>query len=342
MTPAMRFLCICSWLVCLLNGNVFAHEGRPVFIQVKSLNSTARSTDGEQQSYSLQWKIPPVFAPGTEPSISLSGKECSSKMFPGSQGLIGKMRYTCNFSSKRPGVKITYPDVNPALSSLLVFLDDGGSSQHVFSGPETLLIQIPDSENVFNIARQYINGGIKHILLGWDHLLFVLCLLILAGSTRRILITISGFTLAHSLTLVLTALTIISLPILLVEALIALSIVVLAAETFRGKLNPTQQSLTWRYPALVASLFGLLHGFGFASILGGLGLPQNMKMTALMCFNLGIELGQLVFIAVVLVFIAFARKIAMVKRQQDNFVRFTIYLAGITASYWMVQRLVSI
>jgi len=342
MKRAIKFFCLMSGLVCLFFGNISAHEGRPVFIQVKALTDPNTSADENQQRYSLQWKIPPVFVTGTEPFISLVGNNCTSEPFRASHGLIGKIRYTCSNLTTHPNVKIEYPDINPALSSLLLFQDKEGNSQHVFSDPETLIINIPDSVSVYTLAKQYIFGGVNHILLGWDHLLFVLCLLILAGSLRRMLITITGFTLAHTLTLILTALNTISLPFLFVEALIALSIVVLAAETLKGKLNPAHRSLTWRYPVLVASLFGLLHGFGFASILGSLGLPQNMKMTALLFFNLGIELGQLAFITVLLVFVSIVRNIAIVRRQQDKFVHVTIYLAGLTASYWMVQRLISI
>jgi len=341
MRSTIKCMRIVLGLICCLASSVSAHEGRPVYIQVKTLTGESSNIADNQQRYSLQWKIPPVFVPGAEPSISLNENRCRPEPFQNAQGLIGKKHYVCSISSTHPKVKIEYPDVNPALSSLLVFQDKNGNNQHVFSDPETLIIEIPDSISAYTLAKQYIVGGINHILLGWDHLLFVLCLLILAGSLRRILITITGFTLAHTITLVLTALNLISLPFLLVEVLIALSIVVLAAETLKGKLNPEQKSLSWRYPVIVASLFGLLHGFGFASILDSLGLPQNMKMTALLFFNLGIELGQLAFIAIVLLFVSIVKKVILIRRQQDNILHVIIYLTGLTASYWMVQRLIS-
>ncbi len=325
-------------LLCMLAGTLWAHEGRPVFIQVKALSGS----DANQQQYLLQWKTPPVFPQGTEPSISLEGYACTSTQPQLSQTLIGRKHYSCNISSTHPTVKIDYPDANPALSSLLVFQNMEGNSQHVFSGPDKLLIQIPEAPGAFTIANQYIKGGVQHILQGYDHLLFVLCLLLIAGSLRRILLTITGFTLAHTLTLILTTLNVLSLPFALVEALIALSIVVLAAETLKGRLNPEKTSITWRYPMLVASLFGLLHGFGFASILSNLGLPQNMKMSALLFFNLGVELGQLAFIIAVLLLVWLGSKITSLNRYQDNVVQWLMYFTGVTATFWLVQGLVSI
>ena len=197
-------------------------------------------------------------------------------------------------------------------------------------------------------------GGIKHILMGWDHLLFVLCLLLIAGSLPRILIAITGFTIAHTITLILASLNLISVPNLFVETLIALSIVVLAAEIIKVRrhlpagsviLMPSMKdsnlrlSLSWRFPVLVAVGFGFVHGFGFASVLSDLGLPHSMKITALLFFNIGVELGQFFFIALVIC-IAFMVSKLIAKNNQARIVNLGMYLVGVVASYWLIQRLV--
>jgi hypothetical protein len=152
-----------------------------------------------------------------------------------------------------------------------------------------------DTRGMGEIAAAYLLLGVEHILGGVDHLLFVAALLFLVGFERRLVWTITAFTLAHSLTLASASpgwLTLRSAP---VEASIALSIVLVAAEALnKGK----QETLARRLPALVAFLFGLIHGLGFAGALSEIGLPQNHLATALLTFNLGVELGQLLAVAV--------------------------------------------
>ena len=147
-----------------------------------------------------------------------------------------------------------------------------------------LVWRVPLREEVATVAVQYTWLGMEHIWIGFDHLLFVLCLIWIAGGIRRILVTITGFTLAHSVTLVLAALEVVSLPVPPIEAVIALSVLFLASEIARGK----QDNLTWRYPIAVSSSFGLLHGLGFAAVLGEIGLPQTELVTGLVFFNVGV------------------------------------------------------
>jgi hydrogenase/urease accessory protein HupE len=156
------------------------------------------------------------------------------------------------------------------------------------------------------VANTYILFGIEHILEGMDHLLFVACLILIAGTGRRILITITGFTIAHSITLTLAALNLVRLPIPPIEAVIALSIVFLAREIALGR----RDTLTWRYPITVSASFGLLHGFGFASALGEIGLPQTEIPAALLAFNLGVEIGQIFFVCSILFCVWIVSKLA--------------------------------
>ncbi|MGJ8692120.1 MAG: HupE/UreJ family protein [Thalassotalea sp.] len=146
--------------------------------------------------------------------------------------------------------------------------------------------------DLISVAKTYTIFGIEHILEGYDHLLFVACLVFIAGSLKNILITITGFTLAHSVTLTLSALELVYLPIAPIEAIIALSIVFLAREIVINNRN----TITWRYPIAVSSSFGLLHGFGFASALREIGLPTTDIATALVMFNVGVEIGQVLFV----------------------------------------------
>lgn len=320
--------------------NAYADEARPVFIELHAVGSTQLKSF----SYTLRWKIPPVMPDGQEPEISLASDQCELTSKP-LVSLTGMKTYVCDVPSPTLSIAIDYPSANPALSSLIVFTDISGASQHIFSAPEKSLIAISDESSLLDIASQYTVGGIKHILIGWDHLLFVLCLLVIGGNLRRTLIAITGFTIAHTITLILASLNLIWLPILFVEILIALSIVILAAEivTVRRAANKfnnsgSKRSLSWRYPVLVATGFGFIHGFGFASVLANLGLSQSMKISALLFFNLGVELGQFLFIASVL-FVGAVFNRVFNAQVSHNVVTVGVYCIGLIASYWMIQRL---
>ena len=145
------------------------------------------------------------------------------------------------------------------------------------------------------MARTYLVLGVEHILLGIDHLLFVLALLLVVKGAGRVVATVTAFTVAHSITLAAATLGLVRVPGPPVEAVIALSIVFVAAEIVHGAQG--RPGLTARWPWLVAFTFGLLHGFGFAGALGEIGLPQNAIPLALFFFNVGVELGQLLFVA---------------------------------------------
>ena len=189
-------------------------------------------------------------------------------------------------------------------------------------------------------VKRYLKLGINHILSGYDHLLFVLGIILIVGSPILLIKTITAFTVAHSITLALSFLNILTLSIAPVEASIALSIVVLAYEVIR--INQGSDSFTGRYPWVVATGFGLLHGLGFASALSTLGVPKIDIPIALLFFNLGVELGQLLFISVILSLVYIAqyllryRGVALMPRK-----RWTTPIAyglGIVATYWTIER----
>ena len=190
-----------------------------------------------------------------------------------------------------------------------------------------------DPRGMGEVARAYGLLGVEHILGGFDHLLFVLGLLFLVGFNRSLVWTISAFTLAHSVTLGLSTLGWISLRSPPVEAMIALSILLVASEA----LNK-EQTLSRRWPALVAMLFGLVHGLGFAGALQQIGLPQNHLLPALLTFNLGVELGQLLVVALAYALVnALARWPAFFAWRTS-----ALYAMGGTAAYWTWGRVAAI
>ncbi len=187
----------------------------------------------------------------------------------------------------------------------------------------------------WGVALTYILLGVEHILLGPDHLIFVLLLLLLVTDMRALLVTISGFTVGHSVTLILAVTDVVHVPGPPVEALIALSIVQLALEVVR--VRPGQPSAISARPWVVSSVFGLLHGLGFAGALAETGLPTSGLAVALTTFNLGVEIGQLVFVAVVVACLW------AIPQRNRSAVKWTLaWLAGMVASYWLVERSVAL
>lgn len=185
---------------------------------------------------------------------------------------------------------------------------------------------------------QYFVLGVEHILLGIDHLLFVLALVLIVRGIGLLVKTITAFTIAHSVTLGLATLGYVSMPSAPVEAIIALSIVFVAAEIVRARRG--QPGLTERAPWIVAFTFGLLHGFGFAGALAEVGLPQGDIPMALLLFNVGVEAGQLAFVAIVLAVIALARRIRLPAPPWASLV--PPYAIGSVAMFWVIQRVAAI
>ena len=185
---------------------------------------------------------------------------------------------------------------------------------------------------------QFIQLGIYHIWSGYDHLLFVLGLLLLVKKRSGLIWTITAFTIAHSITLAFATLHIINVSASFTEAAIALSIVFLAVELVRHYRGIN--GFAYHYPWLVAFLFGLLHGLGFASALQDVGLPENNIPLALFLFNVGVEAGQLAFVFVILLMMAGARRLPFQLPQWSY--KAPAYLVGTMAMYWFIERVVVI
>jgi hydrogenase/urease accessory protein HupE len=204
--------------------------------------------------------------------------------------------------------------------------------------PSAPLFVVEAAPHAVQVARTYLVLGVEHILGGVDHLLFVLALVILVKGTRRLIATVTAFTLAHSLTLAGATLGFVHMPGPPVEAAIALSIVFVAAEIIRSRQG--NAGLTEKFPWIVAFSFGLLHGFGFASALNEVGLPQSAIPVALLFFNVGVEVGQLLFIAAVFTVIALARRVTRrIGMSQPVWAwRVPPYAIGSVAAFWIIQR----
>ncbi|MEA1920184.1 MAG: HupE/UreJ family protein [Campylobacterota bacterium] len=187
----------------------------------------------------------------------------------------------------------------------------------------------------FQVFSDYLKLGVVHILEGIDHLLFVLSLMLLISRLKVLLYAITAFTLSHSITLAFGILGLVSVPATYVEAMIALSIVFLARELAIG----TSHSFTKEHLPSLAFIFGLLHGFGFSYVLSSIGLPQEEIPLALFSFNVGIELGQLFFIALMGILFYFINKLLYAKR--ENFYKLLSYAIGSVATFWLIERTVA-
>jgi hydrogenase/urease accessory protein HupE len=197
---------------------------------------------------------------------------------------------------------------------------------------------VPRDPAWYEVATGYLKLGIQHIWQGIDHLLFVSGVLVLARTRRRVVLAITGFTLAHSLTLCASVLGLVRLPVPPVEAAIALSILFLAREIAR----PDPYGIAHRFPIAVSSTFGLLHGFGFAAALREVGLPPRELALGLLSFNLGVEIGQLAFIAVLVAILFALRRLvrSTTWRATPALTRALAgYALGIPAAFWLVERL---
>ena len=334
MTRAAILLALALSTIGTLSSAARAHESRPLYIEV---------TENAPLVFSVRWKIPPSVDVRNAPEI-LMAEGCVAARGQGAaanRGSVRRRTYRCDVDPAGTALQIRYPAFNPSVSALLRVSRRSGETHSLLASPDQTELIIPEVESFGAVARDYLTLGVKHILEGYDHLLFLVCLMLIAGTGRRILITITGFTIAHSITLALSALGLVRVPVPAVEAAIALSIVFLAVEIVRGDEN----SLTYRYPIAVAASFGLLHGFGFAAVLGETGLPQTEIPAALLFFNLGVELGQIAFVMAVVLVYQLMRLVGRAIANQDLSIDGlrplqtpTAYAVGILASFWMVQR----
>ncbi len=331
----MRRVLILLALVCLpfMTRGAGAHESRPLYVEI---------VERAPGAFAVAWKIPPSAIDITSPSVAMP-KSCEAATPETGSRLVKRRLFQCSGDLSGEEIRIVFPGFNPSISTMFRMKRLSGVTHTRIQSPDEPAWTVPDDESTTAVAGGYFLLGVQHILEGYDHLLFVACLVFIAGGWRRILVTITGFTVAHSVTLALAALGLLRLPTPPVEAVIALSILFLAVEITRGRRN----SLIWRFPVLVSCSFGLLHGFGFASVLSEIGLPQTEVPAALLFFNLGVEAGQIGFVVLLslgarlLSASGLARR-AEAGRNQDllppHLATPAAYAIGILASFWTVER----
>lgn len=237
------------------------------------------------------------------------------------------------------GQSITFEGLASTGNQVLVRLVRVDGSEELYrASADDPQVRIPTQPDSIGVSARYTQLGIEHILLGFDHLLFVVALFMLVHNLRTLFWTITSFTVAHSITLALVTLDVIRVPVPPVEAFIALSIVFVAVEIVRRQQG--EPSLASRMPWLVAFAFGLLHGMGFASALARIGLPQDNVPLALLFFNVGVEIGQVAIVAALVLLAAAARR--YLGHAQLRFARMAVsYAIGGIASYWLIDRLAS-
>ena len=333
----MRVARLFTLCVALFTDGVYAHDSRPIFVQIDLRD------EGETL---LSWKIPDSVQVEDAPDVVLTGG-CAAAMdaeTPGETGahrsvsksLQGIRWYACDAVDSIKSVVLKFPGTVPSLATVVRVEWSDGSTRTNHAPPGEQQIDVPVRASTRGVLQHYLALGIEHILRGYDHLLFVACVVLLAGSFKRTAFAVTGFTAAHSMTLGAAAMGVVIVPTPPVEAAIALSIVFLAAELARVR----RDTLTWRHPVVVASLFGLLHGFGFAAVLAEVGLPHNESLVALLGFNLGVELGQLFFVLVLILGLNLLSRFRADSVKTVVFSRIAAYPIGALAMFWLMERLV--
>jgi len=320
-------------IVLLLTLSLFttpaiAHEVRPAYLELKQTSP---------QTYDLLWKVP---ARGENQRLGLHLRlpEGAKFMAPPEGSFAGGAFIERSWISRPGGLvgsEIYVEGLSATMTDALARVERAdGTTQVARLTPDSPSFVVQAAPRTLHVVQTYLVLGIEHILLGVDHLLFVLALLILTAGWRRLVKTITAFTVAHSLTLTAATLGFVSLPGRPVEAVIALSIVFVACEIVRSRQG--RPGLTERWPWVVSFTFGLLHGFGFAGALREIGLPQRAIPAALAFFNVGVEIGQLLFVAAAL------SCVALIRRARVSLPRWAelapAYAIGGVAMFWVIQR----
>jgi hydrogenase/urease accessory protein HupE len=327
---AMRLLACVA--LCMAPAVGQAHEVRPGYLEVREV---------EQERFDVFWKVPALADTYRLRIHAVMPDSCKGAPSQGSfvgTAFVERWHATClgglvGKTIEISGLSATRTDVLARIERL------DGSTQTVRLTPHETSFVVTAAPSRVEVAKTYFVLGVEHILLGVDHLLFVLGLLFLVGSWRRLVATITAFTVAHSITLAAATLGFVHVPQAPVEAAIALSIVFVAAEILRAAKG--QAGLAARSPWIVAFVFGLLHGFGFAGALREVGLPEQNIPLALLFFNVGVEAGQLLFIAAAITVLSLVAR-AIARRQGwfgDARIRTPVaYAIGSVAALWVVQR----
>ncbi len=340
---ARGFLLTLLVLVCTSAGKVLAHEVRPGYLELRQIGD---------QTYDFLWKVPAKGSKRLGLDVQLPthcrSTEPRTRFVAGA--FLERWRTTCE--GGLTGGLIRIDGLSGTRTDVLARVERAdGTSQTMRLTPSEPAFTVTAAADTIEVVKTYFELGVEHILLGIDHLLFVLALLFLVRSWPRLIGTVTSFTLAHSLTLAAATLGWVHVSQAPVEAAIALSILFVAAEILRA--DKGQPGLAAHKPWIVAFVFGLLHGLGFAGALREVGLPEHAIPLALAFFNIGVEAGQLLFIAAFFALVWASTRLFPARPFMDGrratqttwntTARLTspaAYVIGTLASFWLIERTV--
>jgi hydrogenase/urease accessory protein HupE len=324
-------------LAFVLTQTARADELRPGYLELRQTTPDTYSllfkipARGEDMRLAIYVRLPEGTRDVGAPRASLNdGAYVERRIIRRDGGLAGQ-------AVTIEGLSATSADVLVRVESL------GGAIQTERLAPTNTVFVVQATPGASEVAATYLRLGVEHILFGFDHLLFVLALVVLVRDWRRVVVTVTAFTIAHSITLVAATLGFVNVPGPPVEATIALSIMLVSVEILNARAG--KPSFTQRLPWLVAFSFGLLHGFGFAGALAEVGLPHHAIPVALLFFNLGVEIGQLAFVAAVLAAgglfhtaMALRLEPALIQRTVNRLDVIAAYAIGTVAAFWLIER----
>ncbi len=327
MIRRFHFVFLALFLAFAAAPRARAHEIQPAFLEFRETGP---------DTYAVLWKVPTVNnnAPGFQPVLP-PGAKITSDVSREQRNNTYYERYTITLPGGLTGQTLTVAGPTAVLADVLVrILRPDGKVQFLRINPATPVATVEAAPGAWAAAGTFFRLGIEHILMGVDHLLFVLGLLLIVKDRWMLLKTITAFTVAHSITLAVATLGYASAPLPPLNCAIALSILFLGPEMVR--VHRGQTSLTIQKPWLVAFAFGLLHGFGFASGLANLGLGRGEIPLALLSFNVGVEAGQLLFVAIILLL---ERSFRVLMMRWPRWVEsLPAYTVGSLGAYWTIQR----
>jgi hydrogenase/urease accessory protein HupE len=315
-----------GWL-CLVLQAASAHEVRPAYLDLKEISPGVfdvffKTPMRGDARLSLAARFPGDVEALT-PVVSRMTKDAMVQTW--------RIRALSPLAGQEVGIDGLESTMTDALVRVEYAAGDSWLGRLTPSAPSAV---VPASESAWSVAKTYLALGIEHILLGIDHLLFVLGLMLLTANLRDLVKAITAFTLAHSITLAAATLGFVHMPPAPIEAAIALSIVFVAVEIVHARQG--RIGIAARMPWLIAFAFGLLHGFGFAGALSEVGLPENHIPFALLFFNIGVEVGQLLFVATVFGLIFLLRSVWSRWPWWTRLV--PPYAIGIMAMFWVFER----
>ena len=326
------------WLLALLvlvaGFPLSAHELRPSVVELREV---------EAGQYTMDWRV--TLAVGSGPALAnrlepIIPENCTFAGEPvrriQSAALMGRASLTCEGSPA--GGQFGLSELLGKSDAIARFVPLEEPAQSFRLTADETAATILEEPDALSVLFDYFIIGAEHIVFGWDHLLFVIALVLLVRGPWPVVKAATAFTIAHSITLVATVLGYSGLPGRPVEALIALSIVFLAVEVAITLRDPERSTLTRSYPWAVAFAFGLVHGFGFAGALADIGLPQTQLAAALFAFNVGVEAGQLLVVGLSMAVLAVLSRAP--GQIEGRALKLATYAIGTVGSFWLIERLI--